>query len=109
MGYNQGRVTAASDIYHNHLEEVHQVCEDFQRKNHFDSLNKMMHLIGHLHSVGGAHYQYNSDTDYPEVWLRSNGKAVLTELISDANEAKLDTAAKSLKIIKTELEENKLV
>lgn len=109
MGYQASRVAAASDIYHNHLEEVHQVCEDFQKTNNYASLNKIMHLIGHLHSVGGAHYQYNNDADYPEVWLRSNGKQILTQLITDAETSHLDTAVRSLKVIRGELEANKLV
>lgn len=108
MGYKGSR-EAAAEIYHSHFEEVHQVCEDFQKQNHFDSLNKIMHLIGHLHSVGGAQYQYGKDADYPEIWLMSNGKTILKQLINDAEGCKLEDAAKSLKTICTELEQNRLV
>ena len=108
MGYKASR-EAAAEIYHGHFEEVHQVCADFQKNNDTDSLNKIMHLIGHLHSVGGAQYQYGNDANYPEVWLMSNGKTILTQLITDAEGSKLESAAKSLKTIRSELENSQLV
>ena len=107
----QSVASAASDIYHGHFEEVHKVCEDFQKGNLTESLNKIMYLIGQLHSVGGAHYQYGagSDADYPELWLMSNGKTILTQLITDAEASKLMEAASSLKTIRSELEQSRLV
>ena len=108
MGYKGSR-EAAAEIYHSNFEHVHQVCEDFQKNNSFESLNKIMHLIGHLHSVGGAQYQYGKDAEYPEIWLMSNGKTILTQLIDEAQANKLETAAKSLKNICSQLEDSSLV
>ena len=112
MGISNNRqavATAAADIYHNHFEEVHKACEEFQKVNNLESLNKIMHLLGHLHSVGGAPYQYSQDADYPQIWLMSNGKTILNQLITDAQAARLEDTAKSLSVMCGKLEQSNIV
>lgn len=101
----------AADIYHNHLENTHKVCEKYQKTNNFEALNKLRMLLSQLHGASGAQYIYGAaeSADYPNMWLCDNGKAILTQLITDAETAKIDDSASVLRIFMKELEEKHLI
>jgi hypothetical protein len=103
------KAQVAGEIYHNNFENVHQVCENFQKLNKLDSVNKIMVLLSQLHNASGAEYIYGANGSEPEIWLMSNGKTVLKELISDAKGNNMATIVASLEKICAELEGGQLV
>jgi len=101
---------AAADIYHNNLENTHDVCEKFRRLNNLDSLNKLRMLLSQLHGASGAQYIYGTDNaEHPNMWLCDNGKTILNQLITDAETSALTDSASVLRLFMKELEAQNLI
>ena len=94
----------AGEIYHNNFENVHQVCENFQKINKLDSVNKIMILLSQLHNASGAEYIYGNNNSGSEIWLMQNGKTIVKELIVDASANNLTNVIETLQKVCAELE-----
>ena len=109
--YNLQSKQVAADVYHNYLDNVHNILEDFSGNAHYQSLDKMNVLWNQLHIASGAKYIY-SDSNHSEFthqWLETKGKIILNELINDAKKSKMKKSLKNLCELKGVLEECKII
>ena len=109
--YNHENKQVASDVYHNYLDNVHSVLEDFSVAAHYQSMDKMHILWNQLHIAGGAKYIYAdiAHDEFTHQWLSKKGKKIIEELIVDARKSNMKGALQTLEDLQKILEEKRLI
>ncbi len=109
--YNVHTQQIAADVFHNYLDEAHEVLDGFKTSMHLDSHNKMKQFWGQLHIASGARYIYaGADCDQnSQEWLHAEGGHIMDELIADAEKSKMKPTLTKLRELRKVLEEKHLI